>query len=177
MLAEYYAVSGRANVSTISIGNLLPEIWEIQYIWYTTVVAQQWQSMHIPCQSKETSLAELKLLFCAPLKIPRLVKVTQIDTPYFKIIQPPDSHLKVGSGLSIVFTIQFTPEENKVRGHLQSNLRAHAKQGKEILFFFLLCLIYQGLHTWADRHNGTWEICCSDQMYWFTGYFGFSRWN
>jgi hydrocephalus-inducing protein len=47
-------------------------------------------------------------------QVPRLVKVSQIDTPYFKIISPADSHHKVGPGLSITFVLQFTPEENKV---------------------------------------------------------------
>ena len=57
-------------------------------------------------------LSKLILIY---FKVPRLVKVTQVDTPYFKIISPPDSHHKVGPGLSITFTIQFNPEDNKVR--------------------------------------------------------------
>jgi hydrocephalus-inducing protein len=43
-----------------------------------------------------------------------LVKVTQVDTPYFKIITSADAHQKVGPGLPVVYKIQFLPEENKV---------------------------------------------------------------
>ena len=47
--------------------------------------------------------------------MPRLVKVTQVDTPYFKIIASSDAHQKVGPGLPVIYKIQFLPEENKVR--------------------------------------------------------------
>jgi hypothetical protein len=48
------------------------------------------------------------------MKVPRLVKLTQADTPYFKIIASGDAHQKVGPGLSVIYKIQFLPEENKV---------------------------------------------------------------
>lgn len=60
---------------------------------------------------------EVPLLLRNNDKVPRLVKVTQVDTPYFKVISPPDSHHKVGPGLSITFTIQFTPEDTKDYQH------------------------------------------------------------
>lgn len=50
-------------------------------------------------------------------KVPRLVKVTQVDTPYFKIITSGDAHQKVGPGLPLIFKIQFLPEENKDYNH------------------------------------------------------------
>ena len=49
------------------------------------------------------------------LKVPRLVKVTQAESPYFKIISPHNVGHKVGPGLPTTFRIQFTPDENKVR--------------------------------------------------------------
>jgi hydrocephalus-inducing protein len=46
-----------------------------------------------------------------------LVKVTQVDTPYFKIITSADAHQKVGPGLPVIYKIQFLPEENKDYNH------------------------------------------------------------
>ncbi|KAG8437289.1 hypothetical protein GDO86_008117 [Hymenochirus boettgeri] len=46
-------------------------------------------------------------------KVPRLVKVTQEDSPYFKIISPNDVCNKVAPGLQSLFLIIFTPEQNK----------------------------------------------------------------
>ena len=48
-------------------------------------------------------------------KVPRLVKVTQADSPYFKIISPHDVGHKVGPGLPTTFRLQFTPDEIKVK--------------------------------------------------------------
>ncbi|XP_059164892.1 hydrocephalus-inducing protein homolog isoform X11 [Physella acuta] len=50
-------------------------------------------------------------------KVPRLVKVTQEDSPYFKVISPHDVGHKVGPGLPTTFKIQFTPEEKKDYKH------------------------------------------------------------
>ncbi|KAL5021171.1 hypothetical protein ScPMuIL_000326 [Solemya velum] len=50
-------------------------------------------------------------------KVPRLVKVTQMDSPYFKIISPHDVGHKVGPGLPTTFRLQFTPEERKDYTH------------------------------------------------------------
>ena len=47
-------------------------------------------------------------------KVPRLVKIIQADTPYFKIIVPNTIGNKVGAGLALVFKVQFIPDQNKV---------------------------------------------------------------
>ncbi|TRY66369.1 hypothetical protein DNTS_003345, partial [Danionella cerebrum] len=46
-------------------------------------------------------------------KVPRLVKVTDEDSPYFKVSPPLDVSKKVAPGMSSTFTILFTPHENK----------------------------------------------------------------
>ncbi|XP_029465095.1 hydrocephalus-inducing protein homolog [Rhinatrema bivittatum] len=46
-------------------------------------------------------------------RIPRLVKVTQETSPYFKIISPSDAFNKVACGMQSTFRILFTPDENK----------------------------------------------------------------
>jgi hydrocephalus-inducing protein len=59
-----------------------------------------------------------KTLILSPsLQVPRLVKVTQEDSPYFKIVSPADVGNKVGPGLPTTFQVQFTPEENKDYRH------------------------------------------------------------
>jgi hypothetical protein len=50
-------------------------------------------------------------------QIARLVKVTQTDSPYFKINSPLDVGHKVAPGMDTTFIIQFTPDEKKV-GHI-----------------------------------------------------------
>ena len=60
---------------------------------------------------------EVPLLLRNNDKVPRLVKVTQVDTPYFKIVASADAHQKIGPGLPVVYHIQFTPEENKDYNH------------------------------------------------------------
>ncbi|XP_013405663.1 hydrocephalus-inducing protein [Lingula anatina] len=50
-------------------------------------------------------------------KVPRLVKVTQADSPYFKIISPNDVGHKVGPGLPRTFRILFTPDQIKDYNH------------------------------------------------------------
>ena len=42
------------------------------------------------------------------------MKVTQADSPYFKIISPNNVGHKVGPGLPTTFHIQFMPDEKKV---------------------------------------------------------------
>jgi len=49
-------------------------------------------------------------------KIAQLVKVTQTDSPYFKIVSPHDVGHKVAPGMDTTFIIQFTPDEKKVCG-------------------------------------------------------------
>lgn len=55
-------------------------------------------------------------------KVPRLVKVTQADSPYFEIISPHDVGHKVGPGLPTTFKLQFRPEEKKVRHHSNNQI-------------------------------------------------------
>ncbi|XP_046359897.2 hydrocephalus-inducing protein homolog isoform X3 [Haliotis rufescens] len=50
-------------------------------------------------------------------KVPRLVKVTQANSPYFQIISPHDVGHKVGPGLPTTFKIQFMPDEKKDYTH------------------------------------------------------------
>lgn len=63
------------------------------------------------------TIYEVPLLLRNNDKVPRLVKVTQVDTPYFKIITSSDAHQKVGPGLPVIYKIQFLPEENKDYNH------------------------------------------------------------
>ena len=48
-----------------------------------------------------------------PFQVARLVKVTQTDSPYFKIISPHDVGHKVAPGMDTIFIIQFTPDGKK----------------------------------------------------------------
>eukprot|EP00794_Sanderia_malayensis_P018879 gene18879-20779_t len=50
-------------------------------------------------------------------KVARLVKVTQADSPYFKIISPPDVGHKVAPGMDTIFLIKFVPDEKKDYTH------------------------------------------------------------
>ncbi|KAK3085440.1 hypothetical protein FSP39_003318 [Pinctada imbricata] len=68
--------------------------------------------MHIPRKIELLDMADTSLQ-----KVPRLVKVTQADSPYFKIISPHDVGHKVGPGLPTTFKIQFRPEEKKDYSH------------------------------------------------------------
>uniref|UniRef100_A0A8C4S4T7 HYDIN axonemal central pair apparatus protein n=1 Tax=Erpetoichthys calabaricus TaxID=27687 RepID=A0A8C4S4T7_ERPCA len=51
-------------------------------------------------------------------KVPRLVKIVEDDSPYFRVISPPDVHNKVAPGMSSTFHILFNPDENKDYSHL-----------------------------------------------------------
>ncbi|OWK15878.1 hypothetical protein Celaphus_00004317, partial [Cervus elaphus hippelaphus] len=44
--------------------------------------------------------------------IPRMVKVVEESSPYFKVISPKGISHKVAPGVPSVFRILFTPEEN-----------------------------------------------------------------
>ncbi|XP_062860193.1 hydrocephalus-inducing protein homolog [Trichomycterus rosablanca] len=46
-------------------------------------------------------------------KIPRLVKVVEEDSLYFKVVSPTDVGNKVAPGMASTFTVFFTPQENK----------------------------------------------------------------
>lgn len=49
------------------------------------------------------------------LQIPRMVKVVEESSPYFRVVSPKDIGHKVAPGVPSIFRILFTPEENKVR--------------------------------------------------------------
>ncbi|CAO2609935.1 Hydrocephalus-inducing protein [Lemmus lemmus] len=51
-------------------------------------------------------------------KIPRMVKVVEESSPYFKVISPKDIGHKVAPGVPSIFRILFTPEENKDYAHM-----------------------------------------------------------
>ncbi|XP_070307131.1 hydrocephalus-inducing protein homolog isoform X1 [Odocoileus virginianus] len=50
--------------------------------------------------------------------IPRMVKVVEESSPYFKVISPKGISHKVAPGVPSVFRILFTPEENKDYAHV-----------------------------------------------------------
>ncbi|XP_077975805.1 hydrocephalus-inducing protein homolog isoform X2 [Styela clava] len=60
---------------------------------------------------------EVPLLLRNNDKVPRLVKVIQKDSPYFKIISPENVSHKVAPGMASVFKILFNPEDNKDYTH------------------------------------------------------------
>ncbi|PAA50321.1 hypothetical protein BOX15_Mlig000423g3, partial [Macrostomum lignano] len=60
---------------------------------------------------------ELPLLLRNNDKVPRLVKVVQADSPYFKIISPNNVGEKCAPGLALTFLIQFIPDEKKDYTH------------------------------------------------------------
>lgn len=53
-------------------------------------------------------------MLCNFLQVARLIKVTQTDSPYFKILSPSDVGHKVAPGMDKVFMIQFTADQRKV---------------------------------------------------------------
>ncbi|XP_029654835.1 hydrocephalus-inducing protein homolog [Octopus sinensis] len=74
------------------------------------------ESEHIPSEHKK-NFAPKNPTIKKPIenqRVPRLIRVTQVESPYFKIISPNDSNIKVGPGLPITFKILFTPEEHKI---------------------------------------------------------------
>ncbi|XP_032469168.1 hydrocephalus-inducing protein homolog [Phocoena sinus] len=50
--------------------------------------------------------------------VPRMVKVVEESSPYFKVISPKDISHKVAPGVPSVFRILFSPEENKDYAHM-----------------------------------------------------------
>ncbi|XP_046889403.1 hydrocephalus-inducing protein homolog [Hypomesus transpacificus] len=46
-------------------------------------------------------------------KIPRLVKVMEEDSLYFRVVSPVDVGSKVAPGMASIFTVLFSPQENK----------------------------------------------------------------
>ena len=51
------------------------------------------------------------------VQVPRLLKVTSQESPYFEIISPLNSMHKVGAGLAITYKVLFTPDDRKVTLH------------------------------------------------------------
>ncbi|KAL5255873.1 hypothetical protein ACHWQZ_G011188 [Mnemiopsis leidyi] len=62
----------------------------------------------VPCQSYE-----LPLSLRNNDKVARAVRVSQVESPYFEIITPPNASAKVAPGIDITFTIKFMPTEQK----------------------------------------------------------------
>ncbi|XP_044126636.1 hydrocephalus-inducing protein homolog [Bufo gargarizans] len=63
---------------------------------------------YTPCETYE-----VPLVLRNNDQVPRLVKVTQESSPYFRIVSPNDVCHKVAPGMPSTFRILFTPEENK----------------------------------------------------------------
>ncbi|XP_069510876.1 hydrocephalus-inducing protein homolog [Ambystoma mexicanum] len=63
---------------------------------------------YTPCETYE-----VPLVLRNNDRVPRLVKVTQESSPYFRIVSPSDACHKVAPGMQSTFHILFTPEENK----------------------------------------------------------------
>ncbi|XP_008833211.1 hydrocephalus-inducing protein homolog [Nannospalax galili] len=68
---------------------------------------------YVPCE-----VYEVPLVLRNNDKIPRMVKVVEESSPYFKVISPKDTGHKVAPGVPSVFRILFTPEENKDYAHM-----------------------------------------------------------
>ncbi|XP_076989079.1 hydrocephalus-inducing protein homolog isoform X4 [Tamandua tetradactyla] len=68
---------------------------------------------YTPCE-----VYEVPLVLRNNDKIPRMVKIVEESSPYFKVISPKDVGHKVAPGVPSTFRILFTPEENKDYAHL-----------------------------------------------------------
>nr|XP_004659621.2 hydrocephalus-inducing protein homolog [Jaculus jaculus] len=68
---------------------------------------------YVPCE-----VYEVPLSLRNNDKIPRMVKVVEESSPYFKVISPKDSGHKVAPGVPTIFRVLFTPEENKDYAHM-----------------------------------------------------------
>uniref|UniRef100_A0A8C9JFG5 HYDIN axonemal central pair apparatus protein n=1 Tax=Panthera tigris altaica TaxID=74533 RepID=A0A8C9JFG5_PANTA len=68
---------------------------------------------YTPCE-----VYEVPLVLRNNDKIPRMVKVVEESSPYFKVISPKDIGHKVAPGVPSIFRILFTPEENKDYAHM-----------------------------------------------------------
>ncbi|XP_067853715.1 hydrocephalus-inducing protein homolog [Heptranchias perlo] len=62
---------------------------------------------------KPCEIYEVPLILRNHDQVPRMVKVVQEDSPYFKIVCPNDVGRKVAPGMVTTFKILFVPEENK----------------------------------------------------------------
>ncbi|XP_032984537.1 hydrocephalus-inducing protein homolog [Rhinolophus ferrumequinum] len=68
---------------------------------------------YTPCE-----VYEVPLVLRNNDKIPRLVKVVEESSPYFKVISPKNVGRKVAPGVPSIFRILFIPEENKDYAHM-----------------------------------------------------------
>ncbi|XP_047385193.1 hydrocephalus-inducing protein homolog isoform X1 [Sciurus carolinensis] len=68
---------------------------------------------YTPCE-----VYEVPLVLRNNDKIPRMVKIVEESSPYFKVIGPKDTGYKVAPGVPSIFRILFTPEENKDYSHM-----------------------------------------------------------
>ncbi|XP_058530078.1 hydrocephalus-inducing protein homolog isoform X1 [Ochotona princeps] len=68
---------------------------------------------YTPCE-----VYEVPLVLRNNDKIPRMVKVVEESSPYFKVIKPKEIGNKVAPGVPSTFRILFTPEENKDYAHM-----------------------------------------------------------
>ncbi|XP_048648423.1 hydrocephalus-inducing protein homolog isoform X1 [Marmota marmota marmota] len=68
---------------------------------------------YTPCE-----VYEVPLVLRNNDKIPRMVKIIEESSPYFKVVSPKDICHKVAPGVPSVFRILFTPEENKDYSHM-----------------------------------------------------------
>ncbi|XP_073081517.1 hydrocephalus-inducing protein homolog [Manis javanica] len=68
---------------------------------------------YTPCE-----VYEVPLILRNNDKIPRMVKVVEESSPYFKVISPKDIGHKIAPGVPAVFRVLFTPEENKDYAHM-----------------------------------------------------------
>ncbi|XP_077612463.1 hydrocephalus-inducing protein homolog [Crocuta crocuta] len=68
---------------------------------------------YTPCE-----VYEVPLVLRNNDKIPRMVKVVEESSPYFKVISPKDIGHKVAPGVPSTFRVLFTPEENKDYAHM-----------------------------------------------------------
>ncbi|XP_041629003.1 hydrocephalus-inducing protein homolog isoform X2 [Vulpes lagopus] len=68
---------------------------------------------YTPCE-----VYEVPLVLRNNDKIPRMVKVVEESSPYFRVVSPKDIGHKVAPGVPSIFRILFTPEENKDYAHV-----------------------------------------------------------
>ncbi|XP_013359426.1 PREDICTED: hydrocephalus-inducing protein homolog isoform X2 [Chinchilla lanigera] len=68
---------------------------------------------YTPCE-----VYEVPLVLRNNDKVPRMVKIVEESSPYFKVISPKDTGYKVAPGVPSVFRVLFTPEENKDYAHV-----------------------------------------------------------
>jgi len=61
-----------------------------------------------------SSSATCSMVFNLFLQVPRLLKVTSEECPYFKIVSPSNCAHKVGAGLPTTYKVLFTPDDRKV---------------------------------------------------------------